>query len=194
MFQRIAAKEEKGADPAKIRNYRAFELLASYTGLRPRTIQRLTVGQFTAALDKEKPVLHVLAEQEKNRVEHYVPLHPFIVSAISEVLAHDFGEKKDGKPFFLFNSFEKWLERQKIPLPQGRDPSEAHLWLSDFRKFAEQFGDTISWDATLYMASIWPPLSNCFGSSLFQRKSGFGSCVSKVLRRLIIRRFITRRS
>ena len=119
MFQRIAAKEEKGADPTKIRNYRAFELLASYTGLRPSTIQRLTVRQFKAALDEEKPVLHVLAEQEKNRVEHYVPLHPFIVSAISEVLAHDFGEKKDDKPFFLFDSFEKWARTTENPSSAG---------------------------------------------------------------------------
>jgi hypothetical protein len=94
VFQRIAAKEEKGTDPSKIRNYRAFTLLASYTGLRPNTIQRLTVGQFRTALNEEKPVLHVLAEQEKNRVEHYVPLHPSVVSAISEVLGHDFGEKE----------------------------------------------------------------------------------------------------
>ena len=94
VFQRIAAKEEKGTDPSKIRNYRAFTPLASYTGLRPNTIQRLTVGQFRTALNEEKPVLHVLAEQEKNRVEHYVPLHPSVVSAISEVLGHDFGEKE----------------------------------------------------------------------------------------------------
>ena len=98
-------------NPAKIRNYRAFALLASYTGLRPSTIQRLTVGQFRTALNEEKPILHVLAEQEKNRVEHYVPLHPSVVGAISEVIAHDFGEKDDDKPFFMFHSFEKWLER-----------------------------------------------------------------------------------
>ncbi|MGD0170955.1 MAG: tyrosine-type recombinase/integrase [Halobacteriota archaeon] len=94
-----------------MRNYRAFALLAAYTGLRPSTIQRLTVGQFRTALNEEKPILHVLAEQEKNRVEHYVPLHPSVVGAISEVIAHDFGEKDDDKPFFMFHSFEKWLER-----------------------------------------------------------------------------------
>jgi integrase len=148
VFQRIAAKEEKGTDPSKIRNYRAFTLLASYTGLRPSTIQRLTVGQFRTALKEEKPVLHVLAEQEKNRVEHYVPLHPVVIGAIREVLARDFDENDDAKPFFMFHSFEKWLERQRIPLPRVRDPHKAHLWLSDFRKFAEQFGDTIGWDAT----------------------------------------------
>jgi integrase len=148
VLQRIAAAEEKGADSSKIRNYRAFTLLASYTGLRPSTIQRLTVGQFRTALSEERPVLHILAEQEKNRVEHYVPLHPSVINAISEVFARDFEENDDAKPFFMFNSFEKWLERQKIPLPRVRDPSKAHLWLSDFRKFAEQFGDVIGWDAT----------------------------------------------
>jgi integrase len=71
VFQRIAAKEEKGADPSKVRNYRAFALLAAYTGLRPSTIQRLTVGQFRTALNEKKPVLHVLAEQDKNRDEQY---------------------------------------------------------------------------------------------------------------------------
>jgi integrase len=135
-------------DPVKARNYRAFVLLAAYTGLRPSTIQRLTVGQVRAAISREKPVLHVLGEQEKNRVEHYVPLHPAVVAATSEVLNYDFGENDDKKPLFMFNSFEKWLERQRIQLSLMSDPTKAHTWLSDFRKFAEQFGDTIGWDST----------------------------------------------
>jgi integrase len=148
VFERITAAEERGADPAKIRNYRAFALLASYTGLRPSTIERLTVRQFRTALREEKPVLHVLAEQEKNRVEHYVPLHPSVVGVINEVLENDFGENDDAKLFFMFNSFQNWIERQKIPLKRVRDPSKARMWLSDFRKFAEQFGDIIGWDVT----------------------------------------------
>jgi len=149
LFKRIESCAENGKINAqKARNYRAFGLLASYTGLRPSTLQRLTVGQFKAALNEEKPVLHILAEQEKSRVEHYVPLHPLVVNAISDVLSHDFSEKDDAKPFFMFFSFGKWLQRQKIPLPRVRDSSKAHLWLSDFRKFAEQFGDVIGWDAT----------------------------------------------
>jgi integrase len=148
MFQHIAAAEEGGTDPSKIRNYRAFALLASYTGLRPSTLERLTVGQFRTALREEKPVLHVLAEQEKNRIEHYVPLHPSVIGAINEVLKHDFGEKNDAKLFFMFNSFQNWIERERIPLKRVREPSKARMWLSDFRKFAEQFGDIIGWDAT----------------------------------------------
>jgi integrase len=149
LLQRIdACAEKRKISTQKTRNYRAFALLASYTGLRPSTIQRLTVGQFRTALNEEKPVLHVLAEQEKNRVEHYVPMHPSVVEAISEVLGQDFGEKDDARPLFMFNSFEKWLERQRIPLPRVRDSRKAHLWLSDFRKFAEQFGDVIGWETT----------------------------------------------
>lgn len=68
LFERIDACAEKGKIRVqKTRNYRAFALLASYTGLRPSTMQRLTAGQFKAAIKEEKPVLHVLAEQEKNR-------------------------------------------------------------------------------------------------------------------------------
>jgi len=50
-------------------------------------------------LREEKPVLHVLAEQEKNRVEHYVPLHPSVVGAISEVLENDLGLLHDFSVF-----------------------------------------------------------------------------------------------
>ena len=75
-------------------------------------------------------------------------MHHSVIGAINEVLDNDFDEKDDAKSLFIYNSFEKWLERQKIPLPRVRDPKKAHLWLSDFRKFAEQFGDVIGWDAT----------------------------------------------
>ena len=149
VLQRVGACTQADTiDPVKTRNYRAFVLLAAYTGLRPSTIQRLTVRQVRAAVSREKPVLHVLGEQQKNRVEHYVPLHPAVVAATSEVLNYDFGENDGNKPLFMFNSFEKWLERQRIPLSHMSDPTKAHMWLSDFRKFAEQFGDVIGWDST----------------------------------------------
>ena len=44
--------------------------------------------------------------------------------------------------------FKTVIERQRIPLSRVRDASKARMWLSDFRKFAEQFGDIIGWDAT----------------------------------------------
>ena len=109
VFRHIAAAEEAGTDPSKIRNYRAFALLASYTGLRPSTLERLTVGQFRTALREEKPVFHVLAEQEKKRIEHYVPLHPSVIGAINEVLKHDFGENNDAT--LLYVQFVSKLDR-----------------------------------------------------------------------------------
>ncbi|MGZ4847421.1 MAG: hypothetical protein ACXV3E_06530 [Halobacteriota archaeon] len=129
--------------------YTAFIMFSAYTGQRSMaTTGQLTVRQFRDAIKHKKPVIHVKASQDKIRYEHYVPLHSVVVGAINEVLAHDFEENDDAKPFFMYNSFEKWLERQKIPLPRVRDPSKAHLWLGDFRKFAEQFGDVIGWDST----------------------------------------------
>jgi integrase len=149
VFERITACAERGEISApRARNYHAFALLAGYTGLRPSTIQRLTVAQVKAALSEQKPFLHVLAEQEKNRTEHYVPLHPSVVAAVREVLTHDFQENDDSKPFFMFNSFDNWLKRQKVPLPHVRDSNKAHLWLSDFRKFTQQYGDILGWDTT----------------------------------------------
>jgi integrase len=149
VFKRIAGAMTEAtlteSKARKYRNYRAFALLASYTGLRPSTIQRLTVGQVKTALKEDKPALHVLPEQEKNRVEHFVPLHPKVVEALKEVLTNDFGKKGDTEAFFMYNSFENWLERQRIPLPAGLDPTEAHLWLKDFRKFAATFADVINW-------------------------------------------------
>ena len=77
-----------------------------------------------------------------------MPVHPIVAAEVKEVLAHDFDENDDDKKFFMFNSFENWLERHRVPLPLVEDPDKAHLWLSDFRKFAEQFGDVIDWNAT----------------------------------------------
>jgi len=68
--------------------------------------------------------------------------------AARRFLNNDFGENDDAKLFFMFNSFQNWIERQRIPLARVRDPSKARMWLSDFRKFAEQFEDTIRWDCT----------------------------------------------
>jgi len=36
-----------------------------------------------------------------------------VLEAIKEVLEHDFDDSDGDKYFFLFNSFERWLERQR---------------------------------------------------------------------------------
>ncbi|MGZ7171692.1 MAG: hypothetical protein ACXVI1_10900 [Halobacteriota archaeon] len=149
ILQRIGdAEAQRKLGAAKARNYRAFTLLAAYSGLRPSTMERLTIDQMRDALKQEKPVIEVRAEQEKNRVEHYVPVHPDVAAAIHDVLLTDYTYADGAQPFFQYNSFERWLERQKVPLPRVRDPTKAHMWVGDFRKFAEQFGDIIGWEST----------------------------------------------
>ena len=77
-----------------------------------------------------------------------LPLHLAVIGAIKEVLNNILTKNDDAKPFFMFNSFQNWIERQRTPLSRVCDPSKARMWLSDFRKFAEQFGDIIGWDVT----------------------------------------------
>ncbi|MGZ4947344.1 MAG: hypothetical protein ACXV5N_13385 [Halobacteriota archaeon] len=125
--------------------YTAFIMFSAYTGQRSMaTTGQLTVRQFRDAIKHKKPVIHVKASQDKIRYEHYVPLHPAVIDAITPLLR---GRVNNDK-MFSHNAISMWLERQKIPLPRVRDPSKAHLWLGDFRKFAEQFGDVIGWDST----------------------------------------------
>ncbi len=71
----------------KARHYEAMVIFGAYTGQRrTSTTSRLTVGQFREALTYDKPVLHVKPEQDKIRMEHYVPLHPRVVKAVHPLL------------------------------------------------------------------------------------------------------------
>ena len=120
-------------------NYAALVLFGAYTGQRPyATIKKLTAEQFRAAIaqDSEKPVVHVRAEQDKIRMEHYVPLHPKVVEAVQSCEASRAGLQ------FAFESFRRWTKETKIPLTR----CAATFVPSDLRKFAEQHGDVIGWD------------------------------------------------
>lgn len=65
-------------------NYRALVLFGAFTGQRPQaTTARLTVGQFRTAVSQKKPVIDVLPEQDKIRMQHYCPLHPQVVDALT---------------------------------------------------------------------------------------------------------------
>jgi integrase len=58
-------------------NYTAIVLFSAFTGQRPEaTTARLTIGQFRATINQQKPVVDVLPEQDKIRMQHYCPLHP----------------------------------------------------------------------------------------------------------------------
>jgi len=120
-------------------NYRAIVLFGAFTGQRPQaTIARLSVGQFRDAIDLEKPVLEILPEQDKIRMQHYCPLHPQLGEAIAPLL----GERHDDEPMFKQLSFERWLKQQRVPLLHG----DHHFVPGDLRKFCEQMGDILQWD------------------------------------------------
>ena len=101
-------------------------------------MSRLTVGQFRAALQSEKPVLHVDSSQDKIKMEHYVPLHPQVINSLKLVL----DGRSENADMFAYNSFNQWVKRQKIRLSR----ISGHFVLGDLRKFSEQYGDIIQWN------------------------------------------------
>ena len=120
-------------------NYKAMVLFGAFTGQRPiATIARLTVGQFKKAVKLEKPVVEVLPEQDKIRMQHYCPLHPQVVEAMWPLLE----EIQDDKPIFKQLSFQQWLRSNEVRLLQ----SNVRIVNADLRKFAEQHGDIIQWE------------------------------------------------
>ena len=117
----------------------AFIVFGAHTGQRTMaTMSRLKVGQFRAVLQTEKPALLVNAEQDKIRMQHYVPLHPEAIRAIELLL----GGRSDDESMFAYDSVLTWIKREKIPLSR----IATHLTLGDLRKFAEQCGDVIQWE------------------------------------------------
>jgi len=132
------AYEEEEVDKHHYLNYRAIVLFSAYTGQRPQaTVARLSIGQFGDALSQEKPVLDILPEQDKIRMQHYCPLHPQVVDAIKPLL----NERSTDDIFFEYNSLSMWLKRRRIPLKEIK----VCFKLSDLRKFCEQHGDIIQW-------------------------------------------------
>ncbi|MGZ4934125.1 MAG: hypothetical protein ACXVIG_06560 [Halobacteriota archaeon] len=66
---------------------RALVLFGAYTGQRQQaTTARLTVGQFKGAVTSKKPVIDVLSEQDKIRMQHYYPIHPLVRDAVLPLL------------------------------------------------------------------------------------------------------------
>jgi integrase len=93
-------------------HYRAIVLFSAFTGQRPQaTTARLTVGQFRAALNQKRPVLDILPEQDKIRMQHYCPLHPHVIEALPPLLDGQLNEEL----MFKQLSFERWTNQQKIP-------------------------------------------------------------------------------
>jgi integrase len=126
-------------DTCRYLNYKAIVLFGAFTGQRPlATVARLTVGQFKEAMKLEKPVLEVLPEQDKIRMQHYCPLHPQVVEAMLPILD---GRRNEG-PVFEQLSFQQWLRYNEVRLLQ----TNLRVVNGDLRKFAEQHGDIIEWE------------------------------------------------
>jgi len=102
------------------------------------TIARLTVRQFKEAVKLEKPVIDVLPEQDKIRMQHYCPLHPQVVEAMLPLL----DGRRDAEPVFEQLSFQQWLRYNEVQLLH----SGARIVNGDLRKFCEQMGDILQWD------------------------------------------------
>jgi hypothetical protein len=86
-------------------------LFGAFTGQRPlATIARLTVGQFKQAVNMRKPVVDILPEQDKIRMQHHCPLHPQVVEAILPVL----DGSRDDEPIFEQLSFQLWLRYMRF--------------------------------------------------------------------------------
>ncbi len=136
----IKRAEQNGEiNGARARQYEAFVLFSAYTGQRSlATTARLIISQFKEALGNSTPVLCVTSQQDKIRLEHYVPLHPVVVRSLRPL----FDGKKDAEQLFEYNSIQMWVKRQKIPMSRFK----GHFVLGDLRKFAEQHGDVIGWE------------------------------------------------
>jgi integrase len=131
--------QQGSIDEAHARQFTAIVLFGAYTGQRPySTIAQLRVEQLTEALQLDLPVVHVEAAQDKIRMSHFVPLHPRVVEVAKSLCKGRVGEA----PMFMLESFRKWAQNQKIPLTQCKN----HFVTSDLRKFAEQWGDVITWN------------------------------------------------
>ena len=119
--------------------YADFVLFGAYTGQRTVAMMaKLTVGQFKETILREKPVLQVRSNQDKIRMEHYVPLHPQVCEAIQLLI----NGKHDEELMFKYGSISMWMKRQKISLSRIKK----HFVLGDLRKFTEQYGDIMQWD------------------------------------------------
>jgi integrase len=127
------ARQNEQIDDCHYQNYRAMVLFGAFTGQRPQsTTARLTVGQSRAAVSQKKPVIDVLPEQDKIRMQHYCPLHPQLVDALLPLQRG----RRDDEPMFNQLSFERWLKQRKVPLLH----SGHHFVSGDLRKFCELMG------------------------------------------------------
>jgi hypothetical protein len=84
-----------------------------------------------------------LADQDKIRMAHYVPLHPRVIEAVKPLL----DGKKGNEIIFPLSALNQWLWRSREAGNEIRlSRCGAYFVLSDLRKFCEQHCDAIGWD------------------------------------------------
>jgi hypothetical protein len=66
-------------------HYRAIVLFSAFAGQRTQaTTTRLTVDQFRTAVNQKKPVIDVLPQQDKIRMQHYCALQTALIRTVAE--------------------------------------------------------------------------------------------------------------
>jgi len=149
LTSRIIIQEDIGAalnaivndpEPSETRklNFQTAILFLSYSGQRTITASRLTVSQFKTALARELPVLTVRAEQDKIRMEHYVPLHPVLIPLIEQVIKG----KQDNDLVFDYLGLQRWFKFHPISMKH----TTGNLQQRDLRKFFEQKSDELGFN------------------------------------------------
>jgi len=128
-------EDDKTLSAERRQNYQSLLLFLSYSGQRTVTASRITVSQFKTALEQNPPVLTVNAEQDKLRMEHYVPIHPVLIPPIEKVII---GKTNDDL-VFDYLGLQRWLKHHPITLTH----TKGKLELKDLRKFFEQKSDEI---------------------------------------------------
>jgi hypothetical protein len=116
-------------------NYQGMILFLAYSGQRPLTGAKTTAGQFREALAKDPHVLTIEAAQDKIRLEHYVPLHPNLISYVRLLIQ----KRQDEERVFDYLGLQRWLRYHPVALTH----TKGKLELKDLRKFFEQKSDEI---------------------------------------------------
>jgi len=95
-------------------------------------MSKLTVGQFRATSQLEKPALHIKSSRDKIKMEHYVSVHTLVVNALQPLL----DGRGENAAMLAYNSFNQWIKRQKSIFHIF-----SHFVLGDLRKFAKRYRD-----------------------------------------------------
>jgi hypothetical protein len=131
------ANDPEQTDARKL-NFHTATLFLAYTGQRAITVSRLTVSQFKTALAREQPVLTIEAEQDKIRMQQYVPLHPVLIPLIKKVI----DGKTDKDLVFDYLGLQRWFKHHPVSMKH----TAGNLQQRDFRKFFEQKSDEIGFN------------------------------------------------